>query len=325
MEPSLTGSFRIFRVAGIDVFLHWTWFAVAWLQIGLPRANEYQSPAWKVAEYLTLFGIVLLHEFGHALACRQVGGDAARIVLWPLGGIAYVSPPARPGAMLWSIAAGPLVNLVLLVPTLALWAWAAWSGCPADLITFVATIAKINLGLLVFNLLPIYPLDGGQMLHAVLWYGVGRWHSLLAVSLIGGFLGVLLFAGSVFLVVAVGPGAFLLGLIAAFVALRSFSAFRVSRYMIQLENLPRHRECTCPSCGISPPAGPFWACEHCATHFDTFRTRGKCPGCGAWYLETACPHCRTQHHIDQWFAAQPAEEVLDPIVLPAATEHPTPS
>ena len=60
------------------------------------------------------FLIVLLHEFGHALACRQVGGTANQIVLWPLGGVAYVNPPQRPGATLWSIAAGPLVNVALL-------------------------------------------------------------------------------------------------------------------------------------------------------------------------------------------------------------------
>ena len=47
---------------------------------------------------------------------------------------------------------------------------------------------------------------------------------------------------------------------------------------------------------------------------------GKCPACGAWYLETACPYCRSQHHIDQWFAQQSDEEVLDPIVVPAAPE-----
>ena len=65
-------------------------------------------------EYLALFLIVLMHEFGHALACRQVGGTANRIVLWPLGGVAYVNPPQRPGATLWSIVAGPLVNVVFL-------------------------------------------------------------------------------------------------------------------------------------------------------------------------------------------------------------------
>ena len=75
--------------------------------------ERYSSIGWNVAEYLALFLIVTIHEFGHALACRQVGGQANQIVLWPLGGVAYVNPPQRPGATLWSIAAGPLVNVVL--------------------------------------------------------------------------------------------------------------------------------------------------------------------------------------------------------------------
>ena len=76
--------------------------------------GRYNSLVWNALEYLALFVIVLLHEFGHALACRQVGGTADRIMLWPLGGVAFVNPPQRPGATLWSLAAGPLVNVALL-------------------------------------------------------------------------------------------------------------------------------------------------------------------------------------------------------------------
>ena len=101
----MAGSIRLFAVAGISVHVHWSWLVVAYFEIQL-RTNTYTSQVWNIAEYLTLFGIVLLHEFGHALACRQVGGRANDIVLWPLGGIAFVSPPVRPGAVLWSIAAG---------------------------------------------------------------------------------------------------------------------------------------------------------------------------------------------------------------------------
>src|SRR5580765_3695175 len=107
------GSIRLFRFSGIDVFLHWSWFVVAIYEIQC-RTGRYTSVTWNVLEYLGLFLIVLTHEFGHALACRQVGGNANRIVLWPLGGVAYVDPPQRPGATLWSIAAGPLVNVVLV-------------------------------------------------------------------------------------------------------------------------------------------------------------------------------------------------------------------
>src|ERR1700687_2385172 len=116
MPSFQNGTIRLFRLAGIDVFLHWSWFLVAAYEIN-NRAGTYSSIAWNVLEYLSLFLIVTLHEFGHELACRQGGGIANRIVLWPLGGVAYVDPPPRPGATLWSIAAGPLVN-VALVPIL---------------------------------------------------------------------------------------------------------------------------------------------------------------------------------------------------------------
>ena len=112
MPSAQRGSIRLFRVSGIDVFLHWSWFLVAVYEINA-RAGRYSSVAWNVLEYLALFAIVLTHEFGHALACRSVGGTANRILLWPFGGVAYVDPPQRPGAMLWSIAAGPLVNVAL--------------------------------------------------------------------------------------------------------------------------------------------------------------------------------------------------------------------
>src|SRR6201986_4284695 len=109
------GSFRLFQVSGITVYLNWTWFLVALYEIEA-RKGRYSSVAWNVVEYLALFAIVLTHEFGHALACRSVGGTADKIMLWPLGGVAYVNPPQRPGATLWSIAAGPLVNVVLALP-----------------------------------------------------------------------------------------------------------------------------------------------------------------------------------------------------------------
>src|SRR4029077_4595249 len=115
--PTQGGSIRLFRVAGIDVFLHWSWFLVAIYEVQVWR-SVFSSPIWAVLLYLGLFVLVTMHEFGHALACRQVGGRAERIVLWPSGGIAFVSPPPRAGAMLWSIAAGPMVNL-LLVPIFA--------------------------------------------------------------------------------------------------------------------------------------------------------------------------------------------------------------
>ena len=138
---------------------------------------------WLLAEILALFVIVLLHEFGHALACRSVGGRADHIVLWPLGGVAFVRPPMRPGAWLWSIAAGPLVNVVLLPITIA--AAVMTRGAQADLAHFCFMIALINGVLLAFNLLPIYPLDGGQIFQSILWFFLGFSCSLRIAAVLG--------------------------------------------------------------------------------------------------------------------------------------------
>src|SRR5260370_4641393 len=147
------GCFRLFRVFGIDVFMHWSWLVVSFLELQF-RRDKYSSSAWNVAEYLSIFGIVLLHEFGHALACRQAGGIANRIMLWPLGGIAYVQPPPRPGPVLWSIAAGPLVNVVLLPITfgsLLLGIQAGWPDTDPDAALFLAVVVLINALMLVLN------------------------------------------------------------------------------------------------------------------------------------------------------------------------------
>src|SRR5580698_191885 len=170
MFSSSKGSIHLFRLAGIDVFLNWSWFLVAAYEIST-RKGTYSSIGWNVLEYLALFLIVLTHEFGHALACRQVGGTANKIMLWPLGGVAYVDPPPRPGATLWSIAAGPLVN-VALIPifflVVSFGRSAGWVQTAPDLYQLVRTVAYINFGLLVFNILPVYPLDGGQILRSLL-------------------------------------------------------------------------------------------------------------------------------------------------------------
>lgn len=225
------GVLKLFRVAGIQVYLHFTWFIVAVIEIQM-FARRYQSPGWAVAEYLSLFLIVLLHEFGHAFACRSVGGKADHIILWPLGGIAFVEPPPRPGAYLWSIAAGPLVNVVLF-PVLTIVTVAARSaGLGAenpDMYRFLTSIWYINTGLLIFNILPVYPLDGGQIVRALLWFVVGPIRSLKIASVIG-FIGAACFA-----MIAFSRGSIWLGILAFFVFERALIGWKQANLMADLE------------------------------------------------------------------------------------------
>ena len=184
MASTREGSIRLFQFAGVDVFLHWSWFLVAVYEIQVGQ-KRYSSVGWNIAEYLALFLIVTLHEFGHAMACRQVGGTANQIVLWPLGGTAYVDPPPRPGATLWSIAAGPLVNVVLVPLLFGVCVFARVAGWPTtlpDLYRLLRSVLFLDVVLLVFNMLPIYPLDGGQILRSLLWFLMGRARSLMVAA-----------------------------------------------------------------------------------------------------------------------------------------------
>jgi Zn-dependent protease len=295
------GSIRLFRVAGIDVFLHWSWLIVAIYQISRSR-SEYSSVAWNIAEYLSLFLIVLMHEFGHALACRQTGGRADQILLWPLGGVAYVAPPQRPGAVLWSIAAGPLVNLVLVLPLAALTLIShrqAWSVSMPDLAHFVWMVTLINIILLIFNLLPAYPLDGGQILRAVLWYFVGKARSLFVAVCIG-------FAGAVTLaVLAVSHQSIWWGIMAFFIYSRCWLGWKQAQIMSAMARMPRRTGFACPSCHTAPPIGTLWQCSQCRGNFDTFETEAECPNCHARFSNTQCLDCGVLRPLPEWKTTNP--------------------
>ena len=301
MLPTRNGSVRLFRFAGVEVFLHWSWFIIAMIAI-TQRNREYSSMLFNVLEYLALFAIVLLHEFGHSLACRQVGGRADQIVLWPLGGVAYVAPPQRPGATLWSIAAGPLVNVVLLPVFFLAW-WGAgqmgWNESLPDVYRLLKIIAIINTALLVFNMLPIYPLDGGQILRALLWFPFGRARSLMIAAIIG-FVGVALLFG-----LALLQRSMWTGIMAAFVLMNCVSGFRHARQLVAVEKLPRRAGFACPECKASPPVGNFWGCGKCRNALDAFASPGMCPHCGEGFPATTCPDCGAARPVGEWVVAPP--------------------
>jgi Zn-dependent protease len=299
MPTARQGSIHLFRLSGIDVFLHWSWFFVAAYEIQT-RKGSYSSVTWNVLEYLALFLIVLTHEFGHALACRQVGGRADRIVLWPLGGVAYVDPPPRPGATLWSIAAGPLVNVVL-IPVLYL---AVTMGQSAgmgtawpDIFRLLLTVQSINKWLLIFNILPIYPLDGGQILRSLLWFVLGRARSLMVATVLGligvvGFISLALWQRDVWL-----------GAIAVFMLMNCWGGLQHARALLRLAKLPRRQGFACPACKESPPIGDYWKCGKCGQAFDMFQNHAVCPHCSTQFAQTRCLDCGTVSPTYDWMVA----------------------
>ncbi len=143
---------------------------------------------WALRTLLVLFVSVLLHEFGHVMACRRVGGTAHDILMWPLGGLAYCAPPHSPWAHFVTVICGPMVNLVLAAGaylSLLVWQghaipvglnpfspWIAWTESTS--VELVAQVFVVNYILLLFNTAMLfYPLDGGRILQAILWWRLG--------------------------------------------------------------------------------------------------------------------------------------------------------
>jgi len=305
--PTREGSFKLFTLAGIGVYVHWLWFVMAVVSFQ-SRTHVYSSLIWNVAEYLSLFLIVLIHEFGHQLACRSVGGQTHDIILWFLGGVAYVSPPPRPGAELWSIAAGPLVNVVLIPIFSALVSVSShlgWYDTHPDLYNFLHNVWWINVGLLIFNMMPVYPLDGGQILRALLWFPLGRVTSLFVASIIG-FIGLAVLLVLTALIVIVHhdlkAGGWL-ALIAFFIATRSWGGLKEAWALARIAKLPRREGFACPACKAAPPAGEYWRCAKCGKAFDTFLTQATCPHCGVQYNATQCLDCGTARPFGEWIVS----------------------
>jgi Zn-dependent protease len=207
-ENPLRWGFPLYSAWGIRVRIHV--FFVFYIVAECIRALTPDSAGllFVVPILLALFGLVLLHEYGHCLACRRVGGEADEILMWPLGGLASCLPPHRWAAHFWTTAGGPLVNAVLLLPLAGL-AWLATRemsavvfnpfdpGPVVGLITAGSTVEKFfkiflwalhysNMVLLAFNVLvPMYPMDGGRLLQAVLWAKMGYRDSMRVACVVG--------------------------------------------------------------------------------------------------------------------------------------------
>lgn len=203
LDNPINWSFRIGRIRGIAIRVHvlFVLCAVVLVWSELPRADDPFAPsipralANGLGIYVILFAVVLLHEFGHCWGARRTGGAADEVLLWPLGGLAYTRPPHHWRAHLVTTVAGPTVNVLICAATSA--TLAVWCGSLAAVPWnplhpfrpvgdmrytegqfWVAMVHGVSYFLLLVNLLPIFPFDGGRIVQAVLWRSRGHRASL---------------------------------------------------------------------------------------------------------------------------------------------------
>jgi Zn-dependent protease len=191
------GEFYLGTMWGIRVRIHATLLLLLVFRVLFAGPMGFQTALISSA---ILFGIILLHEFGHCFAARSVGGRGDDVLLWPLGGLAFVHTPQRPWPSFVGTAGGPLVNVVIcLVCAAALRITSGEWMMGNPLAPFLASMSidlsgasfylwwiySTSLSLLLFNLLPIFPLDGGRLLQATLWSRLGYYRSMEIACITG--------------------------------------------------------------------------------------------------------------------------------------------
>lgn len=200
----------LFRIAGMAVRIDWSWIflvalvtwtlAVSFFPMqyrGLPARDYWTMGAIGA---VGLFVSILIHELCHSIVARRSGVPMNGITLFIFGGVAEMeSEPDQPGPELRIALAGPLATVALIVflfPIAALMRQQHWPVIPTAIVSY---LAMINLVLLVFNIIPAFPLDGGRVLRAALWKWKGnvRWATRVASQIGSGFGVLLIFLGVV--------------------------------------------------------------------------------------------------------------------------------
>lgn len=213
LDNPINWSFKVARIWAIDIRVHIVFILAAFILLAMELPKKGSSDPRSFGQvaidslgiYAILFGIVLLHEFGHCWGARRVAGEAEEILLWPLGGLASVSPPNDARSHLVTAIAGPMVNVIIcgiLSGVIALWVGrlgaVPWNPIhpmwPADtsLIPTLTTaqlwtirVFGLSYFLLLINLLPIFPFDGGRILQSLLWPNTGYRESMMIATATG--------------------------------------------------------------------------------------------------------------------------------------------
>jgi Zn-dependent protease len=206
----MRGSFRVATLLNIPVHIHWTFGLLLLFVVGLAYVQG-QNILFYSLLVLALFTCVLLHEFGHALAARYYGVDTRDITLLPIGGVARLHRlPEKPLQEFVVAVAGPMVNL-LIFSVLALilffgfdlsFSWSEILGDESERIiidrnvNFLSNLMKANFMLVLFNMIPAFPMDGGRVFRAILAHFTTRVKATQWAAWLGQFLAVCFVLGA---------------------------------------------------------------------------------------------------------------------------------
>ena len=217
-------SIKLARVLGIRIGVDVSWFFVFFLVIywltgnyqdSLGAGQDTQAFFLGVISAVLLFGSIVLHELGHALAARRAGIGINSIDLWLFGGLAKMERDTRSAGEEFKVAvAGPLVTLIIAAVCFAAASLIAGTNSALDatgvegsgidpVVAVLGWVALVNTSLLVFNLIPGYPLDGGRIARAIVWWRTGdRTRSTRIAARLGRGVAYLLVAAGVFIAIA---------------------------------------------------------------------------------------------------------------------------
>ncbi|MBK8555366.1 MAG: site-2 protease family protein [Lewinellaceae bacterium] len=251
----MRGSVKLFTMFGIPVHLHWSFgliFLYA-LYIGYANSMDFLGTMWVMIFFISLFACVLLHEYGHSLTARRYGVQTQDIILTPIGGIARLERmPEKPVQEFLVAIAGPMVNVVIAFLMLLLgmllyqgdnWQLFTWAleqhispelqesadvfeetGLATSWFLYFFTLLLItNLGLVVFNLIPAFPMDGGRIFRSLLAMRIGRVKATQVASIVGQVI------AGLFVLYGFYAGAYTLAFIGFFV----FTMARAENSMVQ--------------------------------------------------------------------------------------------
>ncbi len=204
---------KLGRIAGVELGLHYSWLVIAALiTFSLAARFRFTNPEWgttiiwvsAVVTGILFFVGLFVHELSHAMVAKSRGLPIHRITLFFLGGVAQIEREAEnPGTEFWMAIAGPIASIVLGILCLgvahAVFGWQFWEMAQAPAAAILVWLGYINLVLAGFNLIPGFPMDGGRVLRAIIWWATGNGDKAMNIAArVGQFVGWLFVVWGIF-------------------------------------------------------------------------------------------------------------------------------